>query len=932
MKYTSIIISLFFALLQLNAQFFTSPFPDTAPVVGYSLETAFPGLTFSYPNSVVTMRVRTNAFGDPLLYVQGRYGQLTFVNLNNPTNKVVALDNVANTFYVADSGFLCMAFHPTKPYLFTFGTETNKLAGNMSDKLIRWQIDTNTDKIIASSKTVLIDQVDTSQEHTGGALAFGPDGYLYVSLGDEGGQNGVLRNTQIITNKFFSAVMRIDVDELPTNLLPNPSSATIAHYRIPNDNPYIGITSFNGYPVDPFTVRTEFWAVGFRNPHRMSFDTNGDLWLGDVGNVRWEEVNKVIKGGNYGWNGYEGNEITTFKEAISNHNILNYVGPVWTYPHSAIAIGYDPRFIGNCIIGGFVYHGNKYPYLKGKYLCADYISKNIWAISLTPQFKVERIAVSEASPSEIYLNPVTGDILIGCLSPGTISKLVPANVTIGVPNTLADTGLFDNVSTLEFKSGILPYDVANTFWSDNAIKSRWFFLPANTSITRTSENYIFPPGSVFIKNFKYNLIQNDPNSQFNLETRFIVVTTNGAYGLTYRWDSDQLNATLVPDQGLDITINVDRSGIIDPTPWHFPARSECSTCHNSTPNFVLGFSDRQLNTTITNELGQIVNQLIDLSALGVFSNPVYSTNGIPSLSKADDTSYSLEHRFKSYTDANCAYCHQPNGPGRGDWDARFSVPINMSSIINGSVIDDLGITNAKVVVAGNTNLSIMFHRIADFYSLHQPEEYHMPPLGTHEVNHSGVKLLHDYIISIAPRTNWLIGIINNSHDEFPQENRINDLSPGSWFGLDDDFYTSGTYPSGFNNLASSIHIEQDEPSSNWERALTNGDRTNRLHFVVSETKNATLKIGFRKGGWMINGVVQSSTMPPTGNLHDIVLIHKTLTNSTIIWQGGINANTTLTIPLIVDSGPNTIEFIRTGPIVTGNSYWVMFDYVSLNTN
>jgi hypothetical protein len=830
---------------------------------------------------------------------------------------------------------LGLAFHPTKPYMYTFGVETNVGLGTLSDKLIQWTIDTNTDKIIYSSRTVLIDQIDRSTQHTGGALDFGKDGYLYVSLSDEGGQNGVYGNTQIITNGFFSAVMRIDVDNLPGNLSPNPSPSVVGNYKIPSDNPYIGITSFNGNPVDPTKIRTEFWAVGFRNPHRMSFDTNGDLYLGDVGNVRWEEVNKVVKGGNYGWNGYEGNEITVFTEATNNHNIYNYVAPMWTYPHTTIALsGYDSRFIGNCIIGGFVYRGTKYPSLNGKYLCADYATKAIWAITLNSNpLKIERIAVSDDSPNELGYNPVSGDILVASWYPtGMIYKLVPAPLTAGVPNTLSETGLFNTVSNLNFISSIINYDVASPFWSDHAIKKRWFFMPPNTTITRTSTNYIFPPGTVFVKNFRYNFTENDTNSQKNIETRFLIATTNGTYGLTYKWNNEQTDATLVADEGADAMFNVNRNGFIDPTPWHWPARSECSVCHNSLSP-VLGFSDRQLNVNRTGIINtnSTVNQLIELSNIGVFSNPIAVTNGIPTLSKLDDTDYSLEHRFKSYTDANCSYCHQPGGPGRGDWDGRFITPLSLSYVINGNVIDDLGVPGSKILVAGSTNLSVMYKRITDMFAEHSPAEYHMPPIATKEQNENAVVLIESLIMSLVERTNYYIGTSGNSYSEFSPENRINDNPPGSHLNLDDDFYLAGTYPAGFNNLSSQLIVSEDEPALNWERALTNGDKTNRLHFVVGTAKSSVLRLPINRGAWMLNGVVQTG-LPPSGNLHEITITHKTLTKSLIVWQGAVNANINLTIPLALDAGPNTIEIVRTGPIVAGNSYWCMFDWISITPN
>jgi glucose/arabinose dehydrogenase len=131
----------------------------------------------------------------------------------------------------------------------------------------RFQVSaTNANAALPGTEFLLIAQFDTAGNHNGGDLHFGPDGYLYASLGDEGAQYNGNRNAQIITNKFFSAILRIDVDKRPGNLLPNSHPASSTNYLVPADNPYIGLTSFNGQPVDPTKIRTEFYSIGYRNP------------------------------------------------------------------------------------------------------------------------------------------------------------------------------------------------------------------------------------------------------------------------------------------------------------------------------------------------------------------------------------------------------------------------------------------------------------------------------------------------------------------------------------------------------------------------------------------------------------------------------------------------------------------------------------------
>jgi len=200
---------------------------------------------------------------------------------------------------------------------------------------------------------VLIQQLDEAGNHNGGDLHFGPDGYLYISLGDEGDQNDTRNNSQTITKDFFSAIARIDVDKRPGNLAPNAHASVIkdggmARYAVPADNPYVGVTTFNGLAVTPVNVRTEFWAVGLRNPWRFSFDPQtGDLWEGEVGQDTYEEVNIITKGKNYGWAYREaGHNGPKAAQAPANFDTLYHTPPLYEYVHTGVAGG-DSNFKGN---------------------------------------------------------------------------------------------------------------------------------------------------------------------------------------------------------------------------------------------------------------------------------------------------------------------------------------------------------------------------------------------------------------------------------------------------------------------------------------------------------------------------------------------------------------------------------------------------------
>ena len=214
----------------------------------------------------------------------------------------------------SEQGLLGLAFHPgyaDNRYFYLFYSVSK--SGAVYERVSRFTTQSGNPNLAdTGSELILIEQLDQATNHNGGDLHFGPDGYLYISLGDEGGQNDQNNNSQTITKDFFSAIARIDVDKKPGNLAPNVHAAVmtdggVARYSIPADNPFVGATTFNGIAVNPANVRTEFWAVGLRNPWRMSFDpATGELWVGDVGQNIYEEVDVIAKGGNYGWAFREG--------------------------------------------------------------------------------------------------------------------------------------------------------------------------------------------------------------------------------------------------------------------------------------------------------------------------------------------------------------------------------------------------------------------------------------------------------------------------------------------------------------------------------------------------------------------------------------------------------------------------------------------------
>ena len=720
--------------------------PTQPPQFGYTLANAFPGVSLTRPVCIASPPGETNR-----LFILEQGGNIVVItNLANPNRTVFMSLGVLSD---SESGLLGLAFHPnyaTNGYFYVFSTRTQTTTQNGRHQCIsRFQTsESNPNQGLNASEQFLIRQYDNWGNHNGGDLHFGPDGYLYASVGDEGKQYNGDENAQVITNKFFSAILRLDVDKRPGNLFPNPHPSNSTNYFIPVDNPYVGVSNFNGQTFSPTNVRTEFYSIGYRNPWRMSFDpANGNLYVGDVGQDLYEEISVITNGANAGWAYYEGKQLAKPLYTPPNNNtLLSNPPPGLTFPIQDYAHG-SGNYQGNSVSGGIVYRGSRISQLYGAYVFGDYASGNIWFLRYdgTNTVPFQRI-VGASNPVAFGRDPRNGDVLIAQYS-GQIGRLdynaTPSGVPL--PPTLADTGAFANLATLTPHAGIVRYDLNVPFWSDNAIKTRWFSVP-KTNLTigfNPTNNWSFPTGSVWIKHFELELTNGVPESRKRLETRFIVRNTNGIYGMTYRWDSPT-NATLVAESGLDETLTINEGGgLLRTQIWHYPGRSECLACHTPQGGYALGFNTAQLNTE-QDYGGTITNQLQALSLAGYFSQPVTNRHLLPSLAHATNAAVSREYRARSYFAANCVYCHQPGGVSSALWDARLSTPGPQNGIINGPVNNNFGDPNNRVVAPGSLASSVLFQRVANFGA------GHMPPLATAVINAEAVALLAAWITNDLP--------------------------------------------------------------------------------------------------------------------------------------------------------------------------------------
>jgi uncharacterized repeat protein (TIGR03806 family) len=720
------------------------PFSPSAQT--YVTARKFPTLSFTQPVAVVTPPDETNR----LFVVEktGRIWVLSDLSAATPT-RTLFLDLRSRitgaTSNDDERGLLALAFHPQYAangqfYVWYTLTTTTSAGSGLHDRLARFRVSaTDPNLADSTSEQPLLTQRDEASNHNGGQLLFGPDGYLYLSIGDEGGANDTYQNSQRIDKDFFSAILRLDVDQKPGSLSPNTHPAVHSGtYTVPADNPFVGATAFNGAAVTPSAVRTEFWAVGLRNPWRMSFDSGtGQLWCADVGQDSREEIDVIVRGGNYGWNYREG---TIAGPRGSPPAAATFLAPIWDYPRTS----------GLSITGGFVYRGTARPELSGRYLFADYLSGRIWA--LTPDGtnpvaadRVQQLA-TDTSIVSFGLDPSTGDILLVDLAEGVLKRLIPDPASIGAdfPATLSATGAFSNLATLAPSAGVVSYEPNVSFWSDYAKKRRWFAIADATSRMEFSANgaWGFPTGSVWIKHFDLELVRGDPSSARRLETRFLIKNASGIFGATYRWNDAQTDATLVPDAGADATFTLTENGVTRPQTWHFPARSECLVCHTSAGGYALSFNTRQLNRAHAFP-GGTANQLTALSGAGYLSTTPPDPVTLPALTAPEDATASLEVRARSYLDVNCSPCHQPGGTALGGIDARARTPLSLAGLLNGSLLDNGGDAANRVLVPGDPAHSQLLARIQ------ATTTRRMPPLVTNERDLAAEALLTQWIAQLA---------------------------------------------------------------------------------------------------------------------------------------------------------------------------------------
>ncbi len=634
-----------------------------------------------------------------------------------------------------------LAFHPDfakNRQCFVCYTLRGKKSGHLADgsRVSRFTV-TRTDppRLDVASEEVVLSFLQGG--HNGGDIHFGPDGMLYISTGDAASPNppDAFDTGQDISD-LLSSILRIDVDRR------DPAR----NYVVPRDNPFVGMKGARG----------EVWAYGFRNPWRMSFDTQtGELFVGDVGWELWESVHRVEKGGNYGWAAMEG------PQPIKPHQ----VGPTPIRP----ALIELPHTIACSVTGGRVYRGKRFPELYGAYIFGDWETRRLWAARFEgdrtremPEItrpSVRVVAFGEGTDGELYFLDHDGGTV------HTLDRNDAAAKNNDFPARLSETGLFTSVKDHTPAAGVIRFLVNGRQWQDGATAEHWAAFPGTSAATLHAQGKPIP-GMVYWHSFRMHfpkdavLLRTLSLVGRRVETQLLHYDGVDWRGYSFAWRDDQTDADLVAADGAEKEVR-DPLSPLSPEgrgaggegkrPWQFLSRTQCLLCHNNQSEYALAFLPEQLNRPGPD--GR--NQLISITELGYLSRRGKDGKPLPPFDAASaarerrladptDAVQPLEARARGYLHANCGHCHFEHGGGTVALRLQFSVPNSqMKAIGVRPARGDFGLPDACIIKPGAPWASTLYYRMAKF------GRDRMPHVGAEWPDETGLELIEEWIARLA---------------------------------------------------------------------------------------------------------------------------------------------------------------------------------------
>ena len=668
--------------------------PD--PPYPYELKPAYPHLHFSEPISLTTLP------GQNRMVVAERRGKIyAFESHRFAARKELIVD--------AQTDIMAVTVHPKfaeNGFLYASRVIIDPDTQGRAIKLTRYHVpDQST--LAADPKATQVILEWQGDGHTGGCMRFGPDGFLYIGVGDGSGIADSLLSGQDITD-LHGSILRIDVD----------NASGDKTYSIPKDNPFVNTDG----------ARPEIWAYGLRQPWRFSFDPKGQLWCGEIGQDLWEMVHLIQKGGNYGWSVMEASH--PFRPERPK-GAVKISPPIIEHPH------HDFR----SITGGYFYGAKRLPELTGAYLYGDYDTGKLWTLRYDNGKASDH---RELFDSDIRMVDIgqdqRGEVLFVDMAGGQIHQLEKADPpdpnAAKFPRKLSETGLFASTAENQPAQGLIPYSVIAPLYSDGATKERFIALPGKSQIEFDTVTYPqpapgslpgwrFPDDTVLVKTFSLELEAGNPASRRKLETRILhhkqMAGNEFEYGAqvgrgyTYIWNDEQTDATLADGKGADRVFTIKDAkapGGKRELTWHFPSRAECTLCHTMAAKYVLGINTYQMNRDFDYG-GHVANQIEELNRLGVFTKTVTKKpDQLPRNVDYRDKAADVTARARSYMHANCSHCHRKWGGGNAEFQLLGNMDLHDTKTVNVKPSHGLfKLDDPRYIVPGTPERSMILHRM-----------------------------------------------------------------------------------------------------------------------------------------------------------------------------------------------------------------------------
>jgi uncharacterized repeat protein (TIGR03806 family) len=683
---------------------------SSEPPLPYVTERAFPALKFNQCLDITTPP------GSDRLFVVEQGGKIfSFPNRPDVTMADLVVDFAKEIPGVQQ--VYSLAFHPDfkrNRYCYVCYIKAADLADGTHVARFRLA-DSHPPTIDAASETTIITWL--SGGHNGCCLKFGPDGCLYISTGDGSGPNppDSRRAGQDVSN-LLSCILRIDVDHADDG----------KNYRIPADNPFVDLKGARG----------EIWAYGFRNPWRMSFDRKtGDLWVGDVGWELWEMLDRVERGGNYGWSVVEGRQSTNPEWPRGPTPILP---PTIDVPHSD----------SSSITDGLTYYGSRLKELHGHHVYSDYDTGKFWGFRFEKGRVVDHRELADTTHRVVgFGDDNNGEFYVLDHTAGTIHQLVPnpqPDRSSTFPRKLSETGLFSSVTEQTLAAGVIPYSINAEPWADHAVAERFVALPNESSTKAADATWSFPKDSVLAKTLALEMEHGNPSSRRRVETQILHFDGAEWQTYTYQWNDEQSDASLLAATGAERTFNIidaNAPGGKRQQTWRFSSRAECQRCHNKWSGSALGFITPQLNKQ-HDYAGSSASQLDTLAHIKIFDQSLPTENR-PRLANPRDSSADLDGRARAYLHTNCAHCHRMHAGGSVLSHMHHDLPLDKTNMVGlRPTQGTFGIHAAQVIAPGDPFRSVLWYRMAKLGG------GRMPHIGSMEVDLEGVELIFDWVRQI----------------------------------------------------------------------------------------------------------------------------------------------------------------------------------------